>query len=77
MKKEDRYAELQDKFNALEKYEKDFISWYVIGDIIRQWYDERNKAEKERPNDLRYIEALSNEAHAMTIVQYDLLNRIF
>ena len=77
MKKEDRYAELQDKFDALEKHEKDFISWYVIGDIIRQWYDERNKVKKERPNDLRYIEALSNEAHVMTIVQYDLLNRIF
>ena len=77
MKKEDRYAELQNKFDALEKYEKDFISWYVIGDIIRQWYAERDKAEKERPNDLRYIEALSDEARVMTIVQYSLLSRIF
>ena len=36
MKNEDRYTELQDKFEALAEDEKDFLYWYATSKLIEQ-----------------------------------------
>lgn len=82
MKNEDRYTELQDKFEALAEDEKDFLYWYTTVQLIEQWKAEKDKAEKEVTKetyykDIRYIESLKREIEALSTIQFTLSSRIF
>ena len=75
MLKEDRYAQLQDKFNALTEDEKDFITWCTTERLMEQYESEIIKSKKKK--DIFYEMYLSDALRELKRISGTLAYKVF
>lgn len=73
MTREDRYAQLQDKFDVLSEGEKDFITWCAIDRLTVLYADELNK----KHGDIYYRLYLQDALTELKKVEAALAYKVF